>query len=590
MTTPSSPQSRAMSPDFTDSDSDNDEYPAASSPTSNNSVPVAATMLSPRVRLSSQHPEECRKSSYETFLHMPRPSSPRRSQKSLDYETQLRLLEMQAKKRISMARLEAEQASRAKQSSPITPNESAAALQTSASNDELQYSYREAGSHVQQALESDNPVHKLHWRQAFSTDSSQVQHRIQLQQNATSRGIDLMTAQRDSTTSDDIQDFDFDTFLPNTKDPEPLSFIPTCGPTHSAPCNAAATSLLGSTLSTEEINLIQREKSQRRMMESVERNRQLMMHHKRVAVHNAVFARQMANMGQRNFYQSPNEPPPRSYNIQPHEPHRIPAQRYSAELQGPSLHHSVQGIGSRALSHPYLSVAVTDTPTTTKRRSPFDLSDAEKFQKRSKLRYDPIHEIGDQSSLGQECSPLSLTNDFGGAQQDDVPCTPRLSPPFDRHIGNNSQVMKDYPTETQILKEDYERPIPQTENLIEEITKASPAQSSATLDDEGNRSPLIEIDMDIDQENASDVQRTELDSGVSVTTTTFKDGKTMTVMRAPDGNKKSKNRALKQGVEIVTKTVIIAGVVTTTTTTALIPMTGMKLGVHCEDGGEDDDE
>jgi hypothetical protein len=94
--------------------------------------------------------------------------------------------------------------------------------------------------------------------------------------------------------------------------------------------------------------------------------------------------------------------------------------------------------------------------------------------------------------------------------------------------------------------------------------------------------------MDIDQENAAEIKRTEFDSGISVTTTTFRDGKTMTVMRVGDGSGsgKGKARGMRQGVEIVTKTVVISGVVTTTTTTALIPMSGVGAG-HEEDEGEE---
>jgi len=129
--------------------------------------------------------------------------------------------------------------------------------------------------------------------------------------------------------------------------------------------------------------------------------------------------------------------------------------------------------------------------------------------------------------------------------------------------------------------------------------QASPAHSSSTLDDEDenlNEGPLADLKLPAlrlpAQIEPSFSERTETnfsDTGISVTTTTFKSGKTKTWLRVGRevGVVRPGRKIRREGIEIMTKTVVEGGKVTTTTTTAVIPL-GMDMGV--EEPEEEEDE
>lgn len=131
----------------------------------------------------------------------------------------------------------------------------------------------------------------------------------------------------------------------------------------------------------------------------------------------------------------------------------------------------------------------------------------------------------------------------------------------------------------------------------EEITRPSPAGSSATLDDDNmniaTSTPLDELEVeseaDLDKENTMLETEYPAEAGIAITTTTSKDGATTTVMRLGKGTMKVLSRygKVRQGVEIVTKTVVCQGVVTTRTSTSLVPMLAGRDEV--EDGEIEED-
>lgn len=574
MASPSPPLSRGISPDFTDpDDSENDEGPAAS-PTSwsvRESAPATTTPPSMRTPIPQVHAGNSPISNYckphpsDTHVHV---------HKLQDYEEQMRILAAQNKRRLMMAREEQDRlAFKSTHSLTPTEKEGAATQALLMAKDSL--------ARRQQALTN-------FMRQEAS--SRKTQQRVQSQQYAMNQGLKTNTEPPNANV---LENFDFDSFLPSPRPTEPSHPDTSCGPNHSAPCNAAAANLLGSTLSNEELSQI--EKNRRASIESVARQHQLMLKQRMMA--QGPHTPPMMGTGRNFFYYPMPVPTQHDHTIYPQVPHHVSAQTAASNTQGPPLYHTFQGVGHRIFNHPYPSPAAVDEPalpTPPAKRGPsFDFSSREQEPalKKSKATVD----LNDSNNFGGKTSNLrhprssSVESDESGIiDTDDEPGMAASAPKPESDVSSLIEAMKKrvakekdpQPTEQPVEKQTTQVHVP-----VEEIAYASPAHSSATLDDEDrSRSPLNELqldtDMEIDQENASEIKRTEFDSGISVTTTTFKDGKTMTVMCVGDGSSsgKSKVRRMRQGVEIVTKTVVISGVVTTTTTTALIPMSGIGAG------------
>jgi hypothetical protein len=129
--------------------------------------------------------------------------------------------------------------------------------------------------------------------------------------------------------------------------------------------------------------------------------------------------------------------------------------------------------------------------------------------------------------------------------------------------------------------------------------QGSPAHSSSTLDAEDenlNDGPLADLKLptlrlpaQIEPNFSERTEKNFSDTGISVTTTTFKSGKTRTLLRVGRevGVVRPGKKMRREGIEIMTKTVVEGGKVTTTTTTAVIPL-GVDMG--SEDFDEEDDD
>lgn len=584
MASPSPPLSRAITPDFTDpDDSENDECPTAS-PTSRSlhesgpapTTPPLTRHSIPQVHVAGNIPISNYYNPHPNDMHA-------RGQKLHDYEEQLQMLEAQNKRRLMMARQEQESHVFENPHSSPPPEQEMAATKAS-------LMARDSMNRRQQALTN---------LMAQEASSRKTQQRVQLQQFAISQGLKMNT---EPPSSDVLQDFDFDSFLTSPRSTDTSHPDTSCGPNHSAPCNAAATNLLGSTLSNEELSQI--EKNRRASILASTRQRQMMQ--QRMMAQAAHAPPMIGNAG--NFFCYPTPVPSQhNYSIHPQVPHHVSAQIVASNTQGPPLYHSFQGVGSRVFSHPYPSPATVDGPalpkSPTKRGPSFDFSSREQEpalkKPKAAANSNDSNDFfsGKTRSLRHQRSSSVESDDSGNTDTDDEPSITASASKQGSDVSSLIEAMKKRVVEekdTQTTGQPVEKPATQIEAPLEEMAHPSPAHSSATLDDEDRpRSPLNELqldaDMDIDQENASEIKRTEFDSGISVTTTTFKDGKTMTVMCVGDGSGRGKGKAreLRQGVEIVTKTVVISGVVTTTTTTALIPMSGIEAANDEEDDADD---
>lgn len=386
-----------------------------------------------------------------------------------------------------------------------------------------------------------------------------------MQQNAMIGGLGVPTNNEEPPAG-----FDFDSFLGESEQAESSSRGGVCSTIHSEPCNAAATSLLGSTMSREELGQIQIEKRWYEI-DQIQKIRmhaqQEQMHQYHTTAQEAMLARQMARSGH------VGEPP-----VHRPQPQRFPMYApifHTPSHPGPTFptYRNCQALPTYIAPQPQPSYPAPGSPgpTAIKRGAPdsSDLPNGERSAKRPNHTTEPDRAGEDTERNRRERSTSLLSNDSEAAHSE-------ASTARRQFIMANKARAKPKPivraegraSTDDAQPTDSSRSPPPPRVASNETTQGSPAQSSATLDAEDARSPLVELD--IDQENVAHTQKIEFDLGVSVTTMTWKDGATKTIMHG-GGDGKSRD-----GVEIVTKTVIANGVVTVTTTTALIPLGGAQ--------------
>jgi hypothetical protein len=578
--------SRATSEDLTDSDLEDDDDATTLSPLSpaSHSVHETSSVIetSPEILSTPQIHRRQNDTSPKLLQKRESPDG------YLNYDAQLRLLEAQNRTQIDVFKVESHQAAHIlTQESPNSP-ENKMALGSphtvptfgSFSN---QRDFRHQLQHLQHL---PGPNAALRHKQQWLINNARLRHQMGLRQ----QNMGYTDGVRDSKSHAPLQESD---------EAEAIKLAPPCGNYHSAPCKAAATSLLGSALSNEELSQISIEKDRRMHLDTALRTQQQILRNS-AALQDAVFANQLPNGRHGNFFRAqPNATCRQPGNFHPHSPRNISSQTIAETGNASTLYHQLQGTGPSALSHPQHSRTSSGGivhESMVKRGASLDISYDQQSNKKAKFIADSPKDSSKDgcyipnshheypSSLFAEGFGFSLPHDKLG-HLNSSPA--KESGSILSNSKESGSILSNSKEKTDNKAVPPKEPDLRVHVPAEENNITSPVDSSTVIDAEEDQVPLNDVDVNVNEENATKIQQMEFDPGFSVTTTTFKHGKTTTVMRVGDGGSGKRAMTMKQGLEIVTKTVVDGGVVTTTTTTALFPLP--KISVAGYDELEDKD-